>query len=313
MNIIHLPSQAPLPESVRHAVVAIGNFDAVHRGHQDLLAYARKQADAAHVALAVLTFEPHPRRVFRPDDPPFRVTPLDLKIERLQRAGVDHVYVCAFDWNLAGLSPDAFITTILKDQLTPHSLVIGQDFHFGHNRAGQADLLRHHGYVVENLSLKTDMHRAVISATRVRGAIQAGHMDEANDLLGWDWEIRGTVGHGDKRGRTIGYPTANVPLGETIHPSYGVYATWVRVAGEATWHMAATNIGIRPMFEVPTGLIEAHILDFSADLYGKPLCIRPVQKIRDEMKFDSLDALIAHIAKDCDMTRQLMTRPRKEQ
>jgi riboflavin kinase/FMN adenylyltransferase len=166
--------------------------------------------------------------------------------------------------------------------------------------------MRRSGLDVTDIALTADTHRGVISATRIRGALQAGHIDEANALLGWEWDIRGIVGHGDKRGRTIGYPTANVPLGETLHPSYGVYATLVRIEGQGEWLKAATNIGIRPMFEVRTGLVEAHILDFNGDLYGKELHIRPVQKIRDEVRFDSLDALIKQIDDDCHQVRKIL-------
>jgi riboflavin kinase/FMN adenylyltransferase len=288
------------------AVVAIGNFDAVHLGHQALLAEAKRQAVAQNVPLAVLTFEPHPRRIFRADDPPFRVTPLAVKLDRFAACGVEQVYVCPFNWELAALSPEDFTRRILIDQLHPHAIVVGHDFHFGHNRAGNAAFLRQFGLQVTDLDLLSDGHRAVISATRIRGAIQAGHIDEANAMLGWDWDIRGVVGHGDKRGREIGYPTANVPLGETIHPAYGIYATWVMVEGECIWRKAATNIGIRPMFELQTGLVEAHILDYAGDLYSKVLRIRPVKKIRDEMKFTGLDALVSQIDQDCITAREIL-------
>ena len=304
MQIFDLSS--PVPENAKGAVVAIGNFDAVHLGHQALLADAKAYAVSLNVPCAVLTFEPHPRRLFRPEDAPFRVTPLDLKLERFAASGVDVVYVCPFNWELAGLSPEDFIQSILKDKLAPHSVVVGQDFHFGHNRAGNADMMRASGLNVSAIGLKLDTHHGVISATRIRGALQSGHMDEANALLGWNWEIRGVVGHGDKRGRTIGYPTANVPLGDTIHPAYGVYATLARIEGEDVWRSAATNIGIRPMFELQTGLVEVHILDFDGDLYDKVLHIRPVKKIRDEMKFSSLDDLVKQIDADCIVTRKIL-------
>jgi riboflavin kinase/FMN adenylyltransferase len=166
--------------------------------------------------------------------------------------------------------------------------------------------MRAFGLNVSAIGLKLDSHHGIISATRIRGALQAGRMDDANALLGWDWEIRGMVGHGDKRGRTIGYPTANVPLGDTLHPAYGVYATLVRIAGEDVWRSAATNIGIRPMFELQTGLVEVHILDFDGDLYDKVLHICPVKKIRDEMKFSSLDDLVKQIDADCIETRRIL-------
>lgn len=305
MNVFDLSS--PIPEGARNAVTAIGNFDAVHIGHQALLNAARKRSDSLGLRCAVLTFEPHPRRVFRTDDPPFRVTPLPLKLERFAASGVDIVYVCPFNWELAALAPEDFIGSILKGKLAPAEIFVGHDFHFGHNRTGNPAYLREFGLQVTDLTLKMDDHHGVISATRIRGALQAGHIDEANSLLGWDWEIRGVVGHGDKRGREIGYPTANVPLGETLHPAYGVYATLVRVGGQEVWMKAATNIGIRPMFEAQTGLVEAHILDFNGDLYGKTLHVRPIKKIRDEMKFSSLGELVHQIDRDCAQIRAILS------
>lgn len=297
---------SPLPLQYRNAVVAIGNFDAIHRGHQMLLAQARAWATSLQTSLIVLTFEPHPRRLFRPDDLPFRVTPLAVKCERLREFGVDAVAVLPFDWDVAQQSAGDFMQLILRDALGARGIVVGHDFHFAHNRTGNVDMLRSCGFDVQAPALFIDERHGVISATRVRGLLQAGAIKEANDLLGWPWEIRGEVGHGDKRGRTIGYPTANVALGETIHPAYGVYATWVRVEGDEMWMKAATNIGIRPMFEVQIGLVEAYLLDFTGDLYGKTLHIRPVQKIRDEMKFASLDLLVAQIEQDCAAVRMIL-------
>ncbi len=313
MKVFHLGGQTAdqQTEIPTGAVVAVGNFDAVHQGHVDLIWTARALAREKKAPLAVLTFEPHPRRIFRPDDPPFRVTPLDLKVERLEKEGVEIVYVLAFDWNIAGLPAEDFIKNVIG-QIKPVALTTGDDFRFGHNRTGSLETLRDAGrdagYDVVAVPLKTDPQHGVISATRIRGLIQSGHIDEANSLLGWSWVIRGTVQKGDQRGRELGFPTANVPLNETIHPSYGVYATLVRIDDDAQWRMAATNIGIRPMFEVETALIEAHILDFSGDLYGKTLEIMPIRKIRNEEKYNSLDALITQINKDCLEARRILAK-----
>lgn len=298
----------PVPDSARNAVIVIGNFDAVHMGHQMLIKAAQDFAVSKNLPCAVLTFEPHPRRIFRADDPPFRVTPLPVKLERLEMSGIDHVYVCPFNWELSALSADDFIQTILKDKLSPAHIFIGADFHFGQHRTGNAGTLLAAGIPVTTIVLKDDGHHSPISATRIRSAIQAGHIAEANELLEWDWFIEGIVEHGNKRGREIGYPTANVSLGETIHPSYGVYATFVQIEDENIWRPAATNIGIRPMFEVKTGLVEAFIFDYQGDLYGKTIRIRPVQKIRDEMAFRCLDDLIIQIDKDCTDIRKICGR-----
>ncbi len=298
---------APLPDDARNAVVAIGNFDAVHRGHHALLEVARKRALDLGRPFGVLTFEPHPRRLFRPDDPPFRVTPLPVKLQRLQFSKADCVYTLNFTWDVAHLTARDFIDTILKDRLGTSNLVIGADFHFGQNRAGTIEMLQQDGFHCTILDQVKDAQRGIYSATRVRGLIQSGHIEEANRLLGWDWEIQGKVQHGDKRGRELGYPTANVPLGETIHPAYGIYAARVKIEGEKEWRGAAINIGIRPMFETRVALLEAHILDYSGDLYDQTLRIRPVRKIRDEARFDSLEALKEQMAKDCSEIRALLS------
>lgn len=296
----------PLPRDARDAVVAIGNFDALHRGHHALLEIARKRALDLGRPFGVLTFEPHPRRLFRPDDPPFRVTPPSVKLRRLEWAHADCVYVLNFNRAIAQLAPSEFIDLILKGKLGTSNLVVGADFHFGRDRAGSIQTLQDAGFHCTVIDQVKDAQKGVYSATRIRGLIQSGHIDEANALLGWKWEIEGTVEKGDQRGRELGYPTANIPLGDTIHPAYGVYAAWVRLPGEKDWRMAAVNIGIRPMFEARVALVEAHLLDFAGDLYGQSLRLRPVAKLRDEAKFDGLEALKIQIGKDCDEARKIL-------
>lgn len=226
---------SPLPADARNAVVAIGNFDAIHRGHHALLEVARKRALDLGRPFGVLTFEPHPRRLFRPDDAPFRVTPYAAKLQRLEIAKADCVYALNFTWDIAHLSAEDFIQKILHDQLGTNNLVIGADFHFGQNRTGTIEMLQNAGFHCTILDQIKDAQNGIYSASRIRGLIQSGHIDEANALLGWNWEIQGQVQHGDKRGRELGYPTANVPLGDTIHPAYGVYAAQVKIQGEKEW------------------------------------------------------------------------------
>jgi riboflavin kinase/FMN adenylyltransferase len=301
MQIINLDSQSV--GLCRNSVLVIGNFDAVHLGHQYLLKVARDIAIQNNLKLSVLTFEPHPRRLFRPDDTPFRITPPALKLWRLEECAVDKVIICPFDWGLAEMSASQFMQGILQVSLGPSKIVVGEDFHFGMHRAGTIESLRHFGFDVLPISLTTDHNRGTISATRVRGLIQSGRIDEANGLLGWKWEIWGDVQHGDKRGRTIGYPTANLPLGETIHPAYGVYAGAVQINHDGPWHKCATNIGIRPMFESKIALVECHILDFDGDLYGQKLRFRPLFKIRDEAKFSNIEELVVQMERDCQIVR----------
>ncbi|MEM6782060.1 MAG: riboflavin biosynthesis protein RibF, partial [Pseudomonadota bacterium] len=261
-------------------VLVIGNFDAVHRGHQQLLKQAKEIADEYNKPLGLLTFEPHPRRLFRPDDRPFRITPPSIKQRRLKEHDIDILYSMEFNWDFASQSPEAFIENVLKNGIKPDHIVVGYDFCFGQLRKGTPQTLQDSGYNVTIIEKIEDENDEVISSSRIRQLLRAGEIDEANALLGWNWEIESEVIHGDKRGRELGYPTANMLFGETVHPAYGVYATRVMIEGEDEWRMAATNIGIRPMFESKTGLVETFIFDFDGDLYGRTVRVQPIQRLR---------------------------------
>jgi len=296
-----------LSDDVRDCVVVIGNFDGVHKGHQKLLHDAAALAREKGKKLSVLTFEPHPRQLFRPDDRPYRITPKDLKLERLKAAGVDIVYSLPFDWNFASQSAEDFVQDILIDGLKAAHIVIGYDFRFGQLRKGSAQTIKDAGLDVTIIEKVTDSQNGdEFSSSRVRQLLRHGDIAQANDVLGWEWEIRGVVQKGDQRGRELGYPTANMELEQTVHPSYGIYACFARVHGEAQWHMAACNIGIRPMFEVETALVETFIFDFSEEIYGKTLCVRPVARLRGEAKFNSLDDLVEQMEKDCAQAREIL-------
>ena len=274
----------------RDAVIAIGNFDGVHRGHQQILAKAKAIADDLNKPLGVLTFEPHPRALFRPDEAPFRITPENLKIERLEKNGVEIVFAPHFDWDFASQSAEGFIQNVIKDALQPAHIVVGYDFCFGQLRKGAPSDFKDAGIETTIIDEIADCDEK-LSSSRIRAALRHGKIEEANDLLGWEWEIRGEVVHGNKRGRD---------------PAYGVYATLAQIEGEDIWRPSATNIGIRPMFEAPEALVETFIFDFDQDIYGKALHVKPVKRLRSEAKFDSLDALIAQMAKDCDQARAIL-------
>ncbi len=289
----------------KNCVIVIGNFDGVHLGHQALLARGRALADESKKPLGVLTFEPHPRQLFRPDEPPHRITPKDLKADRLKCSGVDAVFSLPFDWDFASQSADQFIQDILIDGLAASHVVIGSDFRFGQLRQGCAETIQKAGIPVTVLE-KVKNGDQDISSSAIRQALRQGNLDAANDMLGWNWEIRGEIIKGDQRGRELGYPTANMALNDTVHPAYGVYAVLARLEGEDQWHMGATNIGIRPMFAVPMAQVETYIFDFDKEIYGQTLCVRPVKRLRGEAKFDSLEALVTQMAEDCAQAREVL-------
>lgn len=295
-----------IPSALRRGVVAIGNFDGVHIGHQALLAEARTIAQKHACPFVALTFDPHPRRYFRPDTPPFLLTPPEIKGERLGQAGADGVVIMPFNAATAALSPAAFIADILQTRLDARQIVVGDDFHFGHDRAGSAQTIIDAGIPVTTTPLLNDHTGNPYSSTRVRASLQEGHLDDASHLLGWPWEMRGVVIDGDKRGRTLGYPTANIKLVDTLVPAHGVYAASVQIPGETTWRMAAISLGHRPMFAVHDVLLEVYILDWSGDLYGQTLRVRPAQKLRAEMKFPDLAALVTQIGLDVGRARDIL-------
>jgi riboflavin kinase/FMN adenylyltransferase len=293
-----------LPET--SPVIAIGNFDGVHRGHQALLAETKELAQQLGRKFGVLTFEPHPRSLFQPDGPPFRITPAAVKARRLEQAGAELLFSLPFTWDFASQSAEQFVSSVLTDGIKPAHVVVGNDFRFGQLRKGTPDTIREAGIPVTIIERVADEGDDPFSSSRIRAALEQGDIEAANKLLGWNWEIEGAVAHGDKRGRELGFPTANVPLGETLHPAYGIYATLVQVEGEDKWLPSATNIGIRPMFEVPVGQVEAHIFDFDRDIYGKTLRIRPVKRLRGEARYESLDALVKQIDEDCREARRIL-------
>lgn len=296
-----------VPQSCQNSVVIIGNFDGVHKGHCALLDQGKKIAKELGCPCGVLTFEPHPRKLFRSDEPPGRITPVDLKAERLKQESMDFVVSVPFDWDFASRSYDDFISYVLKQCLQAQHVVVGYNFKFGQFRKGAPDDIRDAGIDVSVIEKIDHIDGHEISSSAARQALRHGKIDVANEILGWDWEIRGEVVKGDQRGRELGFPTANVHVNETIHPAYGVYAAHVNILGEDQWYNSAVNIGIRPMFEIPTAQVEAHILNFDRDIYGQILRIQLVKRLRGEAKFDSLDALIQQMNADCEKAETILS------
>ncbi len=220
-----------IPDAVQGSVVVIGNFDGVHLGHQALLRDAKKIASSSGKPLSVLTFEPHPKALFRPDDPPYRITPMGLKHERLSKCGVDHVFSLPFDWDFASQSAEDFVQNILIDGLKAAHVIVGFDFKFGQLRKGTPQTIIDAGLTVSVIEEVTDQSAGDLSSSHVRQLLRHGKIAQANAVLGWEWELRGEIFKGDQRGRELGYPTANMRLNDTIHPSYGIYAVMARLSG----------------------------------------------------------------------------------
>ncbi len=293
-----------LPASAKGAVVAIGNFDGIHRGHQAIIAEAGRLARAAAAPLAVLTFEPHPRSFFRPTLPPFRLTPFRIKARLIASLEVDELFVLAFDEALSRLSPEGFVRQVLADGLAIRHAVVGDNFAFGHKRAGNAETLaalgRHFGFAVSRLERLAGAEGEIYSSTRIREALQAGGPGRAAALLGRHWEIEGRVLPGDRRGRSLGMPTANLALEGYLEPARGVYAVRAGLdrGRDIDWHDGVANLGVRPMFDGKTLLLEAHLFDFARDIYGRHLRVSLVERLRPELVFDGIPALMAQMAKD---------------
>lgn len=297
-----------LPASARGASVALGNFDGVHLGHRAVIDTARQAAEAP---LGVITFEPHPRQHFNPDAPSFRLMNAEARANRLARLGVEHLYELPFGPVLAGLTPEAFAREVLVEGLGIAHVTVGQDFCFGKNRAGNSDTLtelgRKLGFGVTIQPLIGDGQRDY-SSTAIRHALTEGRTRDAETMLGHWHRIEGEVVHGEKRGRDFGWPTANMQMDGLHLPRLGVYAVLVDVltGPDRLSCQGVASLGVRPMFGRNSPNLEVHLFDFSGDLYGQHLSVALVQFLRDEARFDSVDALIAQIAADADQARAVL-------
>jgi len=304
--------------STRGSVVTIGAYDGVHLGHRKVLQLVRELADARGLDAALVTFDRHPARVVRPESAPKLLTTLPQRLELLEQLGLlDMCFVLEFDEARSREPAADFVQEVLVDALKARLVVVGADFHFGHGRQGNVALLEHMGtdlgFEVLGLGLvapEGDPHHVPFSSTRVRELLAAGDVQGAAALLGRPHAVRGAVQHGDQRGRALGFPTANVAVpDEILLPADGIYAGTF-VGADGIERVTAISLGRRPTFYVdqPFSLLEAHVLDFDGDLYGRDVEVRFVARLRGEQKFDGVDALVAQITRDVEQTRALLDR-----
>jgi riboflavin kinase/FMN adenylyltransferase len=293
MQVSWLPDVHPRPRRV-----AVGEFDGVHLGHREVI----RGSDT------VLTFEPHPREVVNPESAPRLLMPLERKAELLGRLGVREVVVIPFDQEFAGRSPVAFIDDVIVGRLGATRVAVGENFRFGHKARGTADLLAADPRFETHVVRLVEAGDEIVSSSHIRGLVLAGEVAEAAELLGDPFQLRGAVVHGDQRGRALGYPTANVvPDDRYVYPGHGVYACRAEVPGLGTW-AAATNVGVRPTFVTGRGvLVEAFLIDFDGDIYGRELRLDFLSRLRGERRFDSVEALVGQMGRDVEATRRAAT------
>lgn len=300
-----------LPEFARGCAVALGNFDGVHLGHQTIIRTVRDIAAREGGRPAVLTFEPHPRQFFRPGEAPFQLTPLNTKVRHLRDLGIEVLYVLHFDETLSKVPARSFVDDVLADGMAARHIVVGNDFVFGHARSGTTAMLQEESragrFGITVVKPVLDTEGRICSSTNIRRDLAEGKPEAAARLLGRCWEVEGRVVEGDKRGRTIGFPTANIGLSDYVHPSYGVYAVWAGVdrGGTTTWHPGVANVGKRPTFKGEGANVETYIFDISADLYGDLLRVAFVRFLRPEQKFSGIEEIRTQIARDCRAARDV--------
>ena len=296
-----------IPPEFHNAVVAIGNFDGLHRGHQELLGVARDQAKRLGKPWGIVTFEPHPRSFFKPDEPVFRLTPLPLKARLASALGASFVLSLTFDKKFSLLEPEGFVGEYLIDRMKVDHVVTGYDFHFGRGRKGNPIILKKLGQefgfdvtIVDQVADEGDSH-SPFSSSSIRSALRRGHMSAAAKELGYYWTVMGEVVHGDQRGRAIGFPTANIILEEGAEPIRGIFAVRVRdgeVKNSKAW-AGAGYFGNRPTFETAQTFLEVHLFDMNEDLYGRTLLVEFIDLIRPDQKFNSVEELVRQMKQDC--------------
>jgi riboflavin kinase/FMN adenylyltransferase len=303
-----LDGGSAVPAQLRGGIVALGNFDGFHRGHQAVVGRAVARARVERRPVLVATFDPHPVRFFKPDLPPFRLTTLDQRERLFAAAGADAMLVFRFDRAFAARSAEAFIAELLAGQVGAAGVVTGDDFTFGQGRGGNVDVLRgigaENGIIAEAVA-PVLLDGARISSGRIREALAGGDLATATQLLSRDYAIGGVVQRGDQRGRTLGYPTANLTLGDYQRPRYGIYAVRVTLDDGSEWPGVA-SLGVRPTFDPPVELLEAHLFGFTGDLYGRKIEVALHAFLREERKFDSADALVAQMREDEAQARQVL-------
>jgi len=299
-----------IPDTGRGFVIALGNFDGVHQGHRVVIALAKKLADDTGAPLAVALFKPHPRSFFAPEARAFRLMSERHRNETLSRLGVSCVYELAFDAAMAKMSAEGFVDNVLHKGLGVRGIVTGADFRFGADRAGAVSDLETLGQARNIKTAFAPLHDNgvdKVSSTRIRKAIHDGDMKAAKELLGQSWSLDGIVIRGDQRGRTIGFPTANIDMRDFARPAYGVYAVEVVLDGESEKRPGVANIGKRPTVDGDTELLEIHLLDFAGDLYGRELSVEFHEYLRAEQRFDGLEALKEQIQKDAFSARHVLS------
>ena len=306
MDVIHFPED-PRPSRWVHPVLALGNFDGLHRGHRKILDRMRRVADERGATSVIMTFDPHPPRVVRPDKAPPLLMTTAQRLEAMAAAGLQGAAIVRFTHEMSNWTPEEFVKTVLVDWMRVSEVWVGANFLFGHDRAGNFSLLRALGATFGFKAEKIDPVRYkdfVVSSTRVRRLVAEGRVDEAGALLGHQYYIDGTVIEGDKRGRAIGFPTANLCTENELLPPHGVYATTATIGGVV--RASVTNVGVRPTVDASGKThVETHLFNFHESVYGQSMRVGFVQRIRDERAFESLDALRAQIGADCDKARVL--------
>ena len=290
-------------------MLALGNFDGFHLGHQAVVGRAVARGAHERRPVIVATFDPHPVRHFKPDAAPFRLTTLDQRQRMFAAAGADAMLVFGFDGALASTTAEAFVSELLAERIGASAVVTGDDFTFGARRGGNAALLRElgaaHGIAAETVA-PVLLNGEAVSSSRIREALRSGDPGSATRLLTRPFAIEGVVVHGDKRGRELGWPTANVELGSYQRPAYGIYAVRVRL-DDGSEHDGVANLGVRPMFDPPKELLETVLFDWDGDLYGRTIEVALHHFIRPEMKFDGMEALKARMDEDAAEARRLLS------
>ncbi|HXG82004.1 MAG TPA: bifunctional riboflavin kinase/FAD synthetase [Sphingomicrobium sp.] len=306
--MLRLFHDQPIPEELKGAVIALGNFDGFHLGHQAVVGRAVQRGAHERRPVIVATFDPHPVRHFRPDTPPFRLTTLDQRERLFAHAGADAMLVFRFGPELASTTAEDFVTELLAKRFGAAGVVTGEDFTFGKGRGGNATVLRElgaaHGIIAETVE-PVLLDGVRISSGRIREALQAGDPGTATKMLTRPFAVQGEVIHGDKRGRALGWPTANLELGNYLRPKYGIYAVRVTLEDESEYAGVA-SLGVRPTFDPPRELLEAALFDFDGDLYGQTIEVALHHYLRPEMKFNSVEALKAQMDADAAQARELL-------